>query len=290
MKLAATDSGAIAASGNAVVDRALSAALADTNEKFLISKGRLDYGPFSLADVVAQIEKGDIVAGNIIMDKDTGSRGDVGEHPLLGPIVDATRQRRDDQRRANAEAKVQSAQTKKGAVLYAFIALGVLGAAAAVWFVIQQVRGDDDKKAIAGVSQLEGSKLDVKISMPKVPPAKKRARGGGGGGGTIKDNYSENMSLDLSDDSDETETLGMDKVYAVYSTHGRQLGGCLASNGSGSANIGIIIDGPSGKVRWVKVNGQQSGGLYNCINRVMRGMQFPKINGPRTRAEFDIGV
>ena len=40
----------------------------------------------------------------------------------------------------------------------------------------------------------------------------------------------------------------------------------------------------------IKVNGQQAGGLYNCINRVMRGMQFPKINGPRTRAEFDIGV
>ena len=34
---------------------ALAAALADTTEKFLISKGRLDYGPFSLADVVAQI-------------------------------------------------------------------------------------------------------------------------------------------------------------------------------------------------------------------------------------------
>jgi hypothetical protein len=125
--------------------------------------------------------------------------------------------------------------------------------------------------------------------MPKVPPAKKRPKGGGGGG-AIKDNYSENLSLDLSDDSDETETLGMDKVYAVYSSYGRQLGGCLAANGGGSATIGIIIDGPSGKVRWVKVNGQQSGGLYNCINRVMRSMQFPKINGPRTRAEFDIGV
>jgi len=290
MKMAtATDSGAIAASGNAVVDRALAAALADNAEKFLISKGRLDYGPFSLADVVAQIEKGDIVAGNIIMDKDTGARSDVGEHPLLGPIVDATRARMDDQRRAQAEARVQSSQTKKGAVLYAFIALGVLGAAAAVWFIIQQVRGDE-KKEIAGVSQLEGSKLDIKISLPKVPPAKKRPRGGGGGGGSIKDNYSENLALDLSDDSDETETLGMDKVYAVYSSYGRQLAGCLGSNGGGSANIGIIIDGPSGRVRWVKVNGQQSGGLYNCINRVMRSMQFPKINGPRTRAEFDIGV
>jgi hypothetical protein len=290
MKLAAGESGPVAGSGNSVVDRALSAALADTTEKFLISKGRLDYGPFSLADVVAQIEKGDIVAGNIIMDKDTGARGDVGEHPLLGPIVDAAKQRRDDQRRAQAEMKVQSAQTKKGAVLYTFIALGVIGAAVAVWFIINAVKKDEDKKAIAGVSQLEGADLKVTISMPKVPPAKKHSGHGGGGGGNIKDNYSENLALDLTDDSDETETLGMDKVYAVYSSYGRQLGGCLGANGGGSANIGIIIDGPSGKVRWVKVNGQQSGGLYNCINRVMRSMSFPKINGPRTRAEFDIGA
>jgi hypothetical protein len=290
-KLAAgAEAAAIAASGNAIIDRALAAALADTTEKFLISKGRLDYGPFSLAEVVAQIEKGDIVAGNIIMDKDTGARGDVAEHPLLGPIVETARQRRDDQRRAQAELKAQSAHTKKGAVVYSFIALGVIGAAVAVYFIIQQVRGDDGKKAVAGVSQLEGAELKVTVSMPKVPPAKKRPRGGGGGGGAIKDNYSENLSLDLSDDSDETETLSMDKVFAVYSSYGRQLGGCLAANGGGSANIGIIIDGPSGKVRWVKVNGQQSGGLYNCINRVMRSMQFPKINGPRTRAEFDIGV
>jgi hypothetical protein len=289
MQLANGADAAGIASGNAVVDRALAAALADTNEKFLISKGRLDYGPFSLADVVAQIEKGEIVAGNLIMDKDTGARSDVGEHPLLGPIVDAARQRIDDQRRAHAEAKVQSAHTKKGAVLYSFIALGVIGAAVAVYFIIQSVRGDDEKKAIAGVSQLEGAELKVTVSMPKVPPAKKRPSGGGGGR-AIKDNYSADLALDLSDDSDETETLGMDKVFAVYSSSGRQLGGCLAQNGGGSANIGIIIDGPSGKVRWVKVNGQQSGGLYNCINRVMRAMQFPKINGPRTRAEFDIGV
>src|SRR5262249_18546120 len=91
--------GSPAASGNLVVDRALAAALAASTEKWLISKGRLDYGPFSLADVVAQIDKGDIVAGNIIMDKDTGARGDVGQHPLLGPKIEAARQRLDDQRR-----------------------------------------------------------------------------------------------------------------------------------------------------------------------------------------------
>jgi hypothetical protein len=60
--------------------------------------------------------------------------------------------------------------------------------------------------------------------------------------------------------------------------------------GTSQANIGIIIDGPSGRVKFTKVNGQTSGGTWSCINRVMRTMQFPTIHGPRTRAEFDIGV
>ncbi|NVB80450.1 MAG: protein kinase [Kofleriaceae bacterium] len=280
-----------AVSGNLVVDRALQAALADSTEKWLISKGRLDYGPFSLADVVAQIEKGEIVAGNIIMDKDTGARSDVGGHPLLGPMVDAAKARLDDQRRAQAEVRVQSAEKKRGAMLYAVIGLGALGAAAGVYFIIQSVRSDDKAKEVNAVAKLEGADLKVSVSLPKVPPAKKRSggsRGTAGAGGAGR--YDDNLALDLSDDSDETETLGMDKVFAVYSSYGGQLGSCLGANGVRSANIGMIIDGPSGRVKGVKVNGQSSGGLHGCIWRVMTKMQFPKINGPRTRAEFDIGV
>lgn len=280
-----------AISGNLVVDRALQAALADSTEKWLISKGRLDYGPFSLADVVAQIEKGEIVAGNIIMDKDTGARSDVGGHPLLGPMVDAAKARLDDQRRAQAEVKAQSAEKKRGAMLYAVIGLGAIGAAVGVYFIIQSVRSDDKAKEVNAVAKLEGADLKVSVSLPKVPPAKKRSggsRGTAGAGGAGR--YDDTLALDLGDDSDETETLGMDKVFAVYSSFGGQLGSCLGANGVRSANIGMIIDGPSGRVKGVKVNGQSSGGLHGCIWRVMTKMQFPKINGPRTRAEFDIGV
>jgi hypothetical protein len=277
-------------SGNAVVDRALQAALADSTEKWLVSKGRLDYGPFSLADVVTQIEKGEIVAGNIIMDKDSGARGDVSEHELLGPIVDAARQRLDEQRRAQAEVKVQSAEKKKGVAMYGVIGMAALAAAAAVYFIIQKVRSDDGPKTVAGINKVEGAELKVTISLPKAPPKQKRTGGGGGGGGGGHGKYDDSMSLDLSDENDETETLSMEKVYAVYSGYGGQLGGCLASNGTSSANIMMIIDGPTGRVKGVKVNGQTSGGLQGCIYRVMSKMQFPKINGPRTRAEFDIGV
>ena len=279
-----------AASGNMVVDRALAAALADTTEKWLVSKGRMDYGPFSLADVVKQIEKGDIVSGNMIMDKDTGARTDVGTHPLLGPMVDAAKQRIDDQRRAQAEVAVQSSEKKRGVMLYAVIGLGVVAAAVAVYFIIKSTRHDEDRGKVAGVAALENAQLHVTVSMPKAPPKKASTGHRTGVGGASQKNASEDLSLDLSDDSDETETLGMDKVYAVYSSHGGQLGGCLQSTGTSQANIGIIIDGPSGRVKFTKVNGQTSGATWSCINRVMRSMQFPTIHGPRTRAEFDIGL
>jgi hypothetical protein len=279
-------------SGNAVIDRALAAALADSTEKWLVSKGKLDYGPFSLADIVDQIEKGDIVAGNIIMDKDTGARVDVGAHPLLGPMVDSARQRRDDARRAQAEVAVQKSYKKRGVLLYGVIGLGIAGVALAVFLIIRSTR-DEEKTEVSSVSGLDGASLKVTVSVPKRPPPQKRAGGKRRGGGTGA-NYArgtEDLSLDLSDDSDDGgETLDMGAVYNVYSKHGGALGRCLASTGERQANIYINIDGPSGKVGFVKVNGKQSGALYGCLNGVLRRMKFPKINGRRTRAEFDIAM
>jgi eukaryotic-like serine/threonine-protein kinase len=273
------------------VDLALAAAVADTTEKWLISKARMDYGPFSLADVIAQIEGGEIVAGNVIQDKDSGARGDVAEHPLLGPLVEAARQRRDDQRRAQAEVREQSRDKKRGAMLYGMIALGVLGAAAAVYLVLRTVQRDDGGRRAASVSALDGASLKVTVSPPKKPaPAQRRPGGRRPAGGPAPANTGENLALDMSDDSDETETLDMGAVYGVYSRHGGKLGGCLQSTGERAASIGIIIDGPSGRVTWVKVNDKQAGALYSCLGGVLRGMQFPRINGPRTRAEFEIAM
>ncbi|HEX8111359.1 MAG TPA: hypothetical protein VF516_26700, partial [Kofleriaceae bacterium] len=279
----------IAAHGAApAADPALAAALADTTEKWLIGKNRMDYGPFSLADVIAQIERGEIVAGNQIQDKDTGARASVEDHPLLGPLVEAARQKRDDARRAQAEIQQQSRDKKRGAMLYALIALGVVVVAVAVYLVLRSVGRDDGGPQVAGVSALDGASLKVKVSEPKKPAATHRRAAGKRPAGPASGG--QNLTLDLSDDSDETETLEMSAVYGVYSRYGRGLGGCLQSTGERSAAIGIIIDGPTGRVTWVKVNDAQSGALYSCLSGVLRTMQFPKIHGPRTRAEFEISI
>ncbi|MCX5742917.1 MAG: protein kinase, partial [Proteobacteria bacterium] len=281
------------ASGNTIVDRALAAALADSNEKWLVSKGKLDYGPFSLADVVKQINKGDIVAGNIIMDKDDGARIAVDKHPLLGPLVDAAKQQRDDARRAQAEVVEQKRDKKRGAALYGVIGAGVLGVVVAVYFIINAVRHEDVTK-VSGVAGLGGATLAVKISEPKAPPKKPRTGGGGKpgvGGGTFR-NSAEAQSLDMSDEDDDggSSTLDMGVVYSVYSGSAQKLGGCVASNGGGAANIEIIINGPSGRVNFVRVNGKTSGGLQGCIGSVMSRLQFPTLKSGRTRAEFEINL
>jgi len=273
------------------VDRVLGSALADTTEKWLINRNKMDYGPFSLAEVLKQIEKGDIQHGAMIMDKDSGARTKVDDHPLLGPLVDHSKQRRDDARRAQAEVAVQSRDKKRGVMLYVLIALGVCGVGAAVYIVIDMVSASKVEK-IAALEAPEKSDLKVKVSEPKKPPPAQRSGGGrrtGGGGNFTRG--TENMALDMADDSDEgTETLDMGRVYQTYSKSGGQLGGCLASTGEGQANIYINIDGPSGRVGFVRINGKQGGPLYGCLNRVLRGMQFPTIKGPRTRAEFDISM
>jgi hypothetical protein len=272
-----------------VLDRALAAAIADTTEKWLISRNRMDYGPFSLAEVLAQIERGEVFAGHYIQDKDSGARSDVGEHPLLLPIIEASRQHRDDLRRAQAEVKEQRRDKKRGALLYGMIGLGVLAAAAAVYLILRSVQRDETDRNVAGVSALDGASLKVKVSEPKKPPATHHGGGGKRSAGPASSS-GQNLTLDLSDDSDETETLDMRAVYGVYSRYGGKLGGCLQGSGERNASIGIIIDGPSGRVIWVKVNDKQAGGLYSCLGGVLRSMQFPRIHGPRTRAEFDIAM
>ena len=276
-------------------DPALGAALADTTEKWLVQKGRLDYGPFSLADIVQQIKANQIVAGNVMIDKDSGVRFNVEEHPILGPMVEEARFAKDTARRAEAEERHQSSSKKRGAVVYGAIALGVIGLGVGAVMLVKAL-GSDEGKTANGVQAVEGGKLDIKVSMPKEPPkvAHKGGgghHGGGGGGGHAGGNSSDTLTFDMSgdDDDDSGSPLDMGTVYNVYSRRAGDLVGCAQRNGVSDAAIAISIDGKSGRVTSVKVNGGTSGSLYSCLSGVLRSLQFPTTTAPRTRAEFNLG-
>lgn len=274
------------------VDTALAMALSDSAEKWLITKGQLDYGPFSLADVVTQIEEGKILGSHLIVDKDTGARAEVGSHPLLGPVSDSAKARLDEQRRVAAETAHRRTESKRGVLLYAVIGAAVVAVGAGAWWGVKRTRNAETTK-LAAVTGIGEASIDINVSLPKRPPKTPRgnrsARSGAGQGGQPG---SDDMALDFSaDESDDaTSTLDLGTIHKVYSRQGGALGRCLASQGGGAANISFTIDGPSGKVTTVRVNGQTGGGLATCVGKVMRSLSFPPISGPRTRAEFDISM
>lgn len=271
------------------VDTALAVALSDSAEKWLVSKGHLDYGPFSLSEVVRQIEDGTIVGGHIIVDKDSGARAEVGDHPLLGPVADAAKAKLDEQRRVAAETAARRTETKRGVLLYVVIALAVVGVAGgAVWGIGRARKAEGTK--LAAVTGVGEASIELAMSAPKRPA--KLARGKPGQRTTAEKPAGDDLSLDFgADDSDDaTETLDLDTIHKVYSHQGAALGRCLAGSGSRQANIAFTIDGPTGRVTTVRVNGETVGALTGCIAKVMRSLSFPIVKGPRTRAEFDISM
>jgi serine/threonine protein kinase len=281
-------SGALAAAAS---DPAMAAALANTAEKWLISKGKLDYGPFTMADVVEQIRANQIVPGNVIIDNDTRARVRVEDHPLLSRLVDAAKQRRDDMRRTEAEVKHGKSEKRRGVTLYAVIGVGVLAVATAVYFVVT-LTGKAKEKSIDTVASIEAGELNAKISFPTKPkPQPKKpgsgGRSGGGGGTSGGGGGDDTLALDLSEEGG-TETLDPGTINGVVQKYGGGLGRCM--RGESYAHIEFVIEGKSGRVNWVRVNEKQAGSLYSCLNGVLRGMKFPSVDGPRSRAEFDISL
>lgn len=283
--------GSIASSSGMVIaprDTALAAALSDDTEKWLISKGQLDYGPYSLADVVAQIEHGKVMGVHIIVDKDTGARAEVGSHPILGPISDAAKARMDEHRRVAAETSHRRTESKRSLLLYALIAMAVVAVAGGSWWGITRVR-NDETTSVAAVTGVGSATIDINVSAPKRPARAARSANRGNGASSASAT-GDDLALDFSDDDDASETLDLATIHKVYSRQGGALGRCLSQNGGGTATISFIIDGRSGRVTVVRVNGKNTGGLSTCIGKVMRSLSFPPVNGPRTRAEFDISM
>ena len=141
-------------------EQAAAAVVAEGDEKWLVSKGKLDFGPFNLAHIIEDIRTNQILPGHVIVDKDTGERCAVEDHPLLAVLVDQAKERRDHERRAQAEVAHTKKESRRGVTLYAFIAAGVLGVGLAVFLVIRMLGSDTFSPSLsvqgeAGDAELE---------------------------------------------------------------------------------------------------------------------------------------
>ncbi|HMF39304.1 MAG TPA: protein kinase [Polyangia bacterium] len=266
-------------------------AIDDAQERWLIQKDRLDFGPFSLAQIRAQIQRGEIVGDHMIVDSDTGARKKVKDFPLLRDFARHSERQIEQNRRAHAEIRHEKSEKVKRTftmfvVLVAVLAVGGAGA----WYVL--TRKAADKTTIAERSEdaeIDAFLKEVKVSFQKVSTVKKGS-GHHGGGSTAGDgDFSNDMNFgDASKHgSGGDETLDDQVIEEVMSKHYRGLIPCLMHSGSQDMSVDFVIRG-TGKVSAVKVNGQKGGSFANCV--LGRMPTFPKFNGNKTIASWSMSI
>ncbi|HEY0706750.1 MAG TPA: protein kinase, partial [Polyangia bacterium] len=276
-------------------DVAAAAGLSQEDARWLIQKDKLDFGPFSLQQIKAQLEKGQFRGDNLIVDMDSGARQKIIEHPQLGDFARHAERRLEQARRVQAEHAHENVERKKSRVTLfvlggAVIALvGGLG----VYLANREAAKEGELATRVGEGDVDAFLKGVKVDFPtnKRPTTRRLSRGAGG---KTDDPFSGVTNLgDVSQGGGE-EILSDSAIQNVMMGNYRKLVPCIMDErrrnpGLGEMDLEFLVTG-AGKVTAVKVNGQQKGPFPSCVLNRMASFPFPKYNGSRTIASWSMAM
>lgn len=278
------------------VAEAAGGAIDEAQERWLIQKDRLDFGPFSLAQVRAQIQRGEIIGEHMIVDSDTGARKKVKDFPALREFTKTSERHREQNRRAAAEQRQESVDKKKKTVTVLFTLVLLVAAVGLVGVFVWTRKADEGTKLASRSEDAEVDAFlkDVKVSFQKAQVAKRGSGGHHAGGGKADDaefNNDSNFGDASKYASAGDETLDDGVIEETMMHHYRGLVPCLMSErkhnpGLSEMSLDFVVRG-NGKVSAVKVNGQK-GGFASCV--LSRMPTFPKFNGSKTIASWSMSM
>src|SRR4051812_39496594 len=158
-------------------------AVDEAQERWLIQKDRLDFGPFSLAQIRAQIQRGEIIGEHMIVDSDTGTRSKVKDFAPLRDFARHSERQIEQNRRAHAEIKHEKSEKAKRAFTLVIVSIALLAiAGGGGWYVL--TRKAADKTTLAERSEdaeIDAFLKDVKLSFQKASTVKHGGAHRGGG-------------------------------------------------------------------------------------------------------------
>jgi hypothetical protein len=275
-------------------DVAHAAGMTDSDERWLIQKDRLDYGPFSLAQLMVQIERGAFGADHLIVDIDSGERQKVKDHPLLGEFALDAERRLEVVRRARAEEVHVTVERKKSRATLLIIggAVVTLGVALTVYLTQRRAAEDGEMASRLGEEDVDQFLKNVKLNFTPAKKPTTARRGASGGGG--KDEFNTATTLGDVTQGGGDDVLSDAKVQQVMMGNYRKLIPCIMQErrhnpGLTDIDVEFVVQG-SGKVSAVRVNGQRAGAFPGCVLGRMQSFGFPSFNGKRTVASWSLSM
>jgi hypothetical protein len=285
-----------AAAGVRAFDVAAAAGLSHEDARWLVQKDKLDFGPFSLQQIKAQLEKGTFRSADLIVDMDSGARQKIIEHPQLADFARTAERNLEHARRAKAEHAHEHVERKKNRATLFIIgaAVVVLAVGGGVWIKNREAAKESALASRVGEADVDDFLKAVKVDFPtaKRPTARRVSRGGSGAKGDDPFDGVQNLG-DVSQGGSE-EILSDSAIQNVMMGNYRKLVPCIMderrrSPGLGEMDLEFLVTG-AGKVAAVKVNGQQKGPFPSCVLARMASFPFPKYNGSRTIASWSMSL
>jgi eukaryotic-like serine/threonine-protein kinase len=279
------------------VAEAAGAAIDDAQERWLIQKDRLDFGPFSLTQVRAQIARGEVLGEHMIVDSDTGARKKVKDFPPLRDFTKTSERHREQNRRAAADQRQESVDKKKSIFTFIVVLVALAAAVGGVGLFYLTRKPKDEAKLATREEEAEIDAFlkDVKLSFVGAHVAKRGAAHHGGGSSSAANDGDFSNDSNFGDASKYAsagdEVLDDGVIQETMMGHYRGLVPCLMSErkhnpGLSEMSLDFVVRG-NGKVSAVKVNGQK-GGFASCI--LSRMPTFPKFNGSKTIASWSMSM
>ena len=271
----------------------------ESQERWLVQKDKLDFGPFSLAQIRAQIERGDILGEHLIVDSDSGERKKVKEFPGLGEFTKSAERRREQARRARAEQAHESVEKKKSMATFFIVGLAVLGVLGGIGLYVLSRKASDGGKLASREEEAEVDAFlkDVKINFASAHVAKKGDKAAvrhiASGAGSDSE-FNNDVTLgDVNKGGGGDETLDDGVIQKVMMGNYRSLVPCIMQErhktpGLSDISLDFVVRG-TGKVSALKANGQH-GPFASCLLARMQSFGFPKFNGTKTIASWSMSM
>jgi serine/threonine protein kinase len=266
--------------------------ISEEYERWLVQKDSLDFGPFSLAQVMAQMEKGIFNGDHFIVDADSGDRQKIKDHPQLAEFTRVVERKLEAQRRSLAEQAHEHTERRKVLWFVAIIGCALLAVGAGVGLYVWNRKAAQDDVLASRMSEADVDKFLSGVKVEFAPPKQVGGSGSGRRGPAVgvagrPEDFTNN--LDLGDVTKEGGDAILDEgtVDRVMRANYRKLVPCAIAGGIRTVELDFVIQ-PNGHVKAVRVNGVGKGAMPVCMLNQMQSFGFPAYKGKSTIASWSM--
>lgn len=270
----------------------------DADERWLVQKDKLDFGPFTLQEVKRQIERGDIKGDHVLIDNTTGQRKRVKDHPAVQAFYAEAEKRLEQRRRSEAEAKLERAEKRKsrGLIVGLIVTVLAVGGGVAAILLLRKPTVVKEVVKVRDPENLEDALKGITVEFKSTKPPERRRKAGGGGGAARPagspggDDFDAPTVLGDATEGGGDEQLSQAQIQSVMNANARSLTSCILEERRRNpaiprVDLDFVVQN-TGKVSAVRVNGEKGTPIAACMLGKMRSFNFPRYNGPKTVASY----